>query len=243
MPNIGTYDQLQTAHSQMANLNKKVIDKIPEKMLKQGKPIKIYNVGPWLWIRPMGSLGTFTIPACPPGAEYSPPLEIPYVLPETVPHEASNWKMTTRFEDGMDVALGILGEGPFQSKEQGWRRFGVFVAAGEKPTEAEIEAAEECLRKYRTEQVQEADNLWNQGPLHYASIVAEHRDAAIALGVEREWLKPIKETIECPGCGARVNPNIAIHALQQGGCGVIINEQKYRSMKWAGEKPSSPSAI
>src|SRR5512146_1736677 len=114
MPGVVT---AQDAMAARANLNKKVIDPVPEKMLKQGKPIRIYNVGPWTWTRPMASLGTFTVPACEPGKPYSKPLEIPYILRETVPHEASNWKMTNRFEDGVDVAKAILGEGPFQSAE------------------------------------------------------------------------------------------------------------------------------
>src|SRR6185369_994276 len=117
---------------------------------------------------------------------------------------------------------------------------GVFIAAGDQPTEQELAEANAELTKWREAQVQEADNFWNQGPQQYVNIVAEHREAAIALGQEREWLKPLKQTIECPGCGARVNPSIAIHAIQQGGCGAIINEERYAKIKWAGDKKQSP---
>jgi len=230
---IGTVADLQQAQSEIAGLNKKIIDPVPEKILKSGSPIYIYNVGPWRWIRSMASLGTYTIMECPPGQRHSPPLVIPHLIRETIPHEASNWRMGNRFEDGEDVALAILGEGPFQSKEQGYSRVGVFIAKGEEPTEQELVKAENLLRQYRETQVAEADAYWNAGPQQYQMIVAEHREAAAALGVEREWVKPIRETIECPGCGARVNPRIALHAVQQGGCGAIINRERYEKMEWA----------
>ena len=239
---IGTAQQLEQARMAMGSLNRKIVEEVPEKMLKSGKPIRIYNVGPWSWIRPLGSLGTYTIPRCEPGRKHSPPLEIPYIVRETYPDSESTQKLRNRFEDGMDVSLTIIGEGKFQAPQQGFKQMGCFIAAADQPSEQELAEANACLAKYRESQVQEADNYWNQGPMQWQNIVAEHREAAIALGQEREWLKPLKQTIECPGCGARVNPNVAVHAVQQGGCGAIINEERYKKLKWAGEKQSAPSA-
>ena len=229
----------QQAQAELGSLNRKIIEEIPAKMLKAGPPIRIFNVGPWSWIRPMGSWGTFTIPACPAGKKHSIALDVPYLAHETYPDAESTNKMRNRFEDGADLALAILGEGPFQSKDHGFSRFGVFIAAGDTPTEEELDAAKAKLTQWYESQVAEADNFWNAGPMQYQNIVKEHREAAIALGQEREWLKPLKQTIECPGCGARVNPNIAVHAVQQGGCGAIINEERYKKLQWAGEPRSS----
>lgn len=230
----------QVAMSEAATLNRKVIDPVPEKMLKTGDPIYIFNVGPWRHARAMGSLGTYTVLECPKGAKYSAPLEIPYVVRETVPHESSNWKMGNRFEDGMDVAIGILGEGPFQSAQHGIGRLGVFIAADSKPTDAELKQANDRLNAWYDSQIAEADAFWNQGPNHYASIVAEHRDAATARGVQREWLKPIKESVECPGCGERINPNMTVHTGRNG-CGRIINKAKYEQEKREGMWHVSPA--
>jgi len=232
MPNLA-----QQAAAELGSLNKKIIEDIPEKILKSGKPIRIYNVGPWRWIRPMGSLGTFTIPACEPGKKYSAPLEIPGVMRETYPDSESTNKMRNRFEDGADVVAAILGEGKFQSKEQGYRRLGCFDVAGDVPTEQELAAANQCLDNWRDSQIQEADNFWNQGPMHYQNIVAEHREAAIARGVDREWLKPIKAMADCPGCGEKIKPGISKHALPHG-CGIIVNREKYDKELKAGLWPS-----
>ena len=79
MPNLA-----QQAAAELGSLNKKIIEAVPEKMLKSGKPIRIYNVGPWRWIRPMGSLGTFTIPKCEPGKKHSAALEVPYIMRDAI---------------------------------------------------------------------------------------------------------------------------------------------------------------
>lgn len=235
MPNLA-----QQAGAELSSLNRKIVEDIPEKILKSGSPIKIYNVGPWSWIRNMASHGTFTIPACQPGKRHSAALVIPSVKRETYPDSESTNKLRNRFEDGMDLALAIMGEGAFQSKEQGYRKFGIFIAAGDQPTEQELLAAEEALKQWRIHEVQEADNFYNQGPMQYQNIVAEHRNAAIALSIDRPWLHPISPQIPCPGCGEKIDPSIAFHASPY--CGTIINEEKYKKLKRVGQQPVQPHA-
>ncbi len=221
MPNLA-----QQAQAELGSLNKKIIEDVPEKILKSGKPIYIFNVGPTPWIKGMASLGPMTVPECHPGKKYSAPLIIQGIVRETYPDSESTQKMRNRFEDGEDIARDFLGEGKFQSKDQGFRQVGVFIAAGETPTEAELAEANRCLDEWRDKQIQEADNFWNAGPLQYANIVAEHRAAAIARGVDREWVKPIKAMTDCPGCGEKIKPGVSKHALPHG-CGIIVNREKY----------------
>jgi hypothetical protein len=230
MPNLA-----QQAGAELNSLNRKIIEDIPDKILKAGTPIRIYNVGPWSWLRNMASHGPYTIPACQPGKRHSPPLIIPSIKRETYPDSESTNKMRNRFEDGMDLALAIIGEGPFQSKEQGFRKFGVFITTGEAPTETELKDAEEALRQWRIHEVQEADNFYNQGPMKYENIVGEHRAAAVALNIDRPWLHPISPQIACPGCGEKIDPGIAFHASPY--CGTIINEEKYKKLKRVGQQP------
>jgi hypothetical protein len=98
---------------------------------------------------------------------------------------------------------------------------GVFVAAGEAPTAEELRAAELQLDGFYRLQVAAADREWERSH-SYLFINDLQRRAAAHLGLEKEWYYQVRETAECPGCGERVKPNVAVCKA----CGAILDREK-----------------
>jgi ribosomal protein L32 len=99
--------------------------------------------------------------------------------------------------------------------------FGVFVAAGREPTREEIDAAEARLSEVAKRLVFEGDQEWARSH-NYRLISDLHRRAVKQLGLEREWAYEPAPMIECPVCGERVRPHVAICKS----CGAILDRAK-----------------
>lgn len=96
------------------------------------------------------------------------------------------------------------------NSDAGERSFlGVFVCAGDEPTDAELGAAREKLDEFYRALVVAADREWERSH-SYLFIHDLHRRAAARLGLEKEWHYQARETAECPGCGDRVKPGVAV---------------------------------
>ena len=63
--------------------------------------------------------------------------------------------------------------------------------------------------------------MWARGH-SFREISDLHRRAAIALGVEREWAYVPTRMAECPACGERVKPEVAVCKH----CGAILDAEK-----------------
>lgn len=87
--------------------------------------------------------------------------------------------------------------------------FGVFVAAGEVPTEEELAQARQRLAVFYRRLVAAADREWERSH-SYLFIDDVERRAAQYLGLEKEWFYQARETAECPGCGEKVKPGVAV---------------------------------
>ena len=87
--------------------------------------------------------------------------------------------------------------------------FGVFVAAGEAPTEEELAQARQRLAVFYRRLVAAADREWERSH-SYLFIDDVERRAAQYLGLEKEWFYQARETAECPGCGEKVKPGVAV---------------------------------
>jgi len=98
---------------------------------------------------------------------------------------------------------------------------GVFVCAGEAPTEAELRSAQEKLDDFCRALVAAADREWERSH-SFLFIHDLQRRAAKRLGVEKEWHYQARETEECPGCGDRVKPGVAVCKS----CHAILNRDK-----------------
>lgn len=195
----------------------------------QQNRIYIYNVGPRTFLQAQGSLGTFTIPACEPGEAVSRPLILEGVYYETVVVDTK--KLSHVPTEGMDLAKDIIGTGPFKSRDSDLRRFGVFIASGEKPTKLEITVATEAWHATCSALVQEADGLFSvnggmDAKSGQSNIGDHHREAAAVLGVERPWARKNLKMVPCAACQRPVLPGVV--RCPHEGCGAVLDEEKAR---------------
>jgi hypothetical protein len=63
--------------------------------------------------------------------------------------------------------------------------------------------------------------MWARGH-SFREISDLHRRAAIALGVEREWAYVPTRFADCPACGEKVRPSVAVCKH----CGAILDAEK-----------------
>ena len=108
------------------------------------------------------------------------------------------------------------------NSDAGERSFlGVFVCAGDAPTAEELKSAQEKLDEFYRALVAAADREWERSH-SYLFIHDLQRRAAARLGLEKEWHYQARETEECPGCGDRVKPGVAVCKS----CRAILNREK-----------------
>lgn len=114
---------------------------------------------------------------------------------------------------------------------------GAFVCAGEEPTEEEIAAATRRLDAFYRRKVAEADREWARSH-SYLFLDDLQRRAARTLGLERDWNYELRESEECPGCGERLKPNVAVCKS----CGAILNREKAQQLGLVPATPAPPPA-
>ncbi len=129
-------------------------------------------------------------------------------------------KRTTEFritarEVAEDIARelnGDSGEGSFH---------GVFVAAGEVPTETELADARRRLEEFHRRMVAAADLEWERtrNPMFITDL---ERRAARQLNLEKPWLYDPKPLAECPVCAEKIKHGVAVCRS----CGAILDREK-----------------
>jgi hypothetical protein len=107
---------------------------------------------------------------------------------------------------------GDSGEGSFH---------GVFVAAGEMPSETELADARRRLQEFQSRLVAAADLEWERtrNPMFITDL---ERRAARQLGLEKPWLYDPKPLAECPACGEKIKPGVAVCKS----CNAILDKEK-----------------
>ncbi|HVB98990.1 MAG TPA: hypothetical protein VNJ12_06610 [Candidatus Dormibacteraeota bacterium] len=98
---------------------------------------------------------------------------------------------------------------------------GVFLAKGEEPTGEEIETARERMTQVAKRLVFEGDQEWARSH-NYRLLSDLHRRAVKRLGLEREWAYEPAAMAECPVCGEKVKPAVAVCRS----CGAILDRAK-----------------
>jgi hypothetical protein len=221
MPQL-TAEQVE---QQLRGLNRKNVQRVPDVMrrIAAEKSFHIYNVGPYTWLRHMGSMGAWTIQKADPETGISPALKVPALVFETVPTDMD--KMEERSHDGRDFVNDLLGVGKFKTPDQDLTRWGVFFTEGTEPTEAEIEKAHLQVLDRCRDMINQADGFEAQGPNQLINITEQHRWAAKMLNVERPWSKETRAMIDCPGCGEKILPTVAVHGGRIG-CGAILDRER-----------------
>lgn len=104
---------------------------------------------------------------------------------------------------------------------QDLRDHGVFVCAGARPTAEELSEATARRDQFYQRLVTDGDTMWARGH-SFREISDLHRRAAIALGAEREWAYVPMRMSDCPACGEKVKPGVAVCRH----CGAILDQEK-----------------
>ncbi len=99
--------------------------------------------------------------------------------------------------------------------------FGVFVCAGDAPAEAELAEAYRKLGEFYKRLVFIADQEWERTH-NYMIITDVQRRAARWLGLEKEWSYEPKPMLDCPACGEKVKPGVAVCRS----CGAVLDRAK-----------------
>lgn len=174
----------------------------------------IANICEQQWIA-QRTYGTFVVHACPAGH--------PFGLTEVGPRKGTidlgdnrilEFPISARevAEDLAREANSDGGEGSF---------FGVFVCAGERPSDEELAQARRRLEEFYRRMVLQADQEWERSH-DYTMITDVQRRAAHWLGVEKDWAYDPKPMAECPACGERVKQGAAVCRA----CGAVLDREK-----------------
>jgi hypothetical protein len=152
--------------------------------------------------------GVYHIPSCPKGEAYA-------LLLITQRGDALDLGDNRRFPfiiSAREIADDLL---------QDLQDHGIFVCAGARPTTEELAAAAVRRDAFYQRLVSDGDTMWARGH-SFREISDLHRRAAIALGIEREWAYVPIRMADCPACGEKVKPGVAVCKH----CGAILDEVK-----------------
>jgi len=112
---------------------------------------------------------------------------------------------------------------------------GVFVCAGAAPSAEELDAAHRRLAEFYARVVAVADQEWER-TRNFLVITDVQRRAARWLGLEKEWTYEPKPLVDCPACGEKLKPGVAVCRT----CGAVLDREKALQFGLAPAMPASP---
>ena len=177
------------------------------------------------------SYGTYRVRGCEDGEPYAPTR----VEARTAFMDMGDKRTTPVHISAAELAQDLCREINSDGGEES--NFGVFVAESEIPSEDELERAHEKLVAFYRRLVAGADREWERSH-SYLFINDVERRAAQYLGLEKEWFYQARETVECPGCGEKIKPGVAVCRT----CGAILDRTKAASLGLAPHRPSRKTA-
>ncbi len=161
------------------------------------------------------SYGAYRVRGCEKGEPYA----LTRVEPRTASMDLGDKRSMEIPISGREVAEDLCREINADGGEESF--FGVFVAAGEMPSNDELRRARERLSAFYRRLVAGADREWERSH-SYLFINDVERRAAQYLGVEKDWFYQARETVECPGCAEKIKPGVAVCRS----CGAILDRDK-----------------
>lgn len=185
-------------------------------MNRQEEVVKLVNISTQKWPARMRTyLGAVQIASPGPGEAYAiTPIRGCKGMIDLGDRHTMEFPISAReiAEDLAKEINGDSGEGSFH---------GVFVAAGPEPTEEELAEAHAKLEAFHRRLVEMADLEWERShnPLFITDL---ERRAARELKLDKPWLYDPKPQTECPACGERVKPGVAVCRT----CGAILDVEK-----------------
>jgi hypothetical protein len=143
-------------------------------------------------------------------------------------------------DEGTHIANEILGRGRGRDRKGSLDHFGVFIAAGDVPTEVELEGARAQLHVKCQEYISEMRTLWDidRKTAHEVYKPSIHGMAAKVLGLNGEdWMtaktpqKAAKvDTTKCKGCRTEVEADAPTCFK----CGGVVNKEAW--IEWRTEQ-------
>src|ERR1700704_2354847 len=159
--------------------------------------------------------GTFQICGRAGGEEYT----LTRVTPRTAVMDYGDKRILPLAITAREIAEDLCREINSDAGENSF--LGVFVCAGNMPTEDELLGARARLEEFYRAMVASADREWERSH-SFLFIHDLQRRAAGHLGLNKEWYYQVRETAECPGCGERVKPTVAVCKS----CGAVLDREK-----------------
>jgi hypothetical protein len=159
--------------------------------------------------------GTFQIAGRAAGEEYS----LTRVTSRTAVMDYGDKRILPLAITAREIAEDLCREINCDAGEHSF--LGVFVCAGNIPSATELRGAQDRLAEFYRALVAAADREWERSH-SFLFIHDLQRRAAANLGLEKEWYYRARETAECPGCGERVKPGVAVCKS----CGAILDREK-----------------
>jgi len=159
--------------------------------------------------------GVFLIAGRAAGEEYA----LTRVTPRTAMMDYGDKRTLPLAITAHEIAEDLCREVNSDAGERSY--LGVFVCAGNIPTEDELRGARAKLEEFYRSLVAAADREWERSH-SFLFIHDLQRRAAAHLGFNKEWYYQVRETAECPGCGERVKPGVAVCKS----CGAILDREK-----------------
>jgi hypothetical protein len=159
--------------------------------------------------------GTFQVSGRAAGEEYA----LTRVTPRTAVMDYGDKRILPLAITAREIAEDLCREINSDAGEQSF--LGVFVCAGNVPNEDELRNAHARLADFYRALVAAADREWERSH-SFLFIHDLQRRAAGCLGLDKEWYYQARETAECPGCGERVKPGVAVCKS----CGAILDREK-----------------
>jgi hypothetical protein len=96
--------------------------------------------------------------------------------------------------------------------------FGAFVCKGDEPSDAELLIARTQLDAFYRNLVAVADKEWERTQ-NVVFISDLQRRAARELKLEKEWSYEPQQRIDCPACGEKLKPGVAVCRV----CGAVLD--------------------
>src|SRR6266478_9651501 len=159
--------------------------------------------------------GTFQITGRAAGEEYS----LTRVTPRTATMDYGDKRILPLAITAREIAEDLCREVNSDAGENSF--LGVFVCAGNDPTEEELRGARSRIEDFYRALVAAADREWERSH-SFLFIHDVQRRAAGHLGLNKEWYYQARETAEGPGCGERVKPGVAVCKS----CKAILDREK-----------------
>jgi len=173
--------------------------------------------------------GTFQIPGRAAGEEYA----LTRVTPRTAVMDYGDKRTLPLAISAREIAEDLCREINSDAGENSF--LGVFMCAGNVPTEEELRMARSRLDDFYRSLVAAADREWERSH-SFLFIHDVQRRAAGHLGLKKEWYYQSRETAECPGCGERVKPGVAVCKT----CHAVLDREKALALGLL-QPPAAPS--